>query len=373
MKKIFTFCVVMMAALNAAAIDYYGRAIANVDAPETGYVWVTIKGTSFSGEFTQMVADTSYDGKMGTWDHSYTATFYAKPADGYVFAGWYDTDNNLKSVSMDNYCKYEEKFSAKSRDANAPTEFIRNARFVKANADYVWGWVPEVATSGNYYMMNTAFSQANPSWFAEGSVATINPLAATLFTLDIVGNSTTISFQSGTETIYVSEAKGIANWSTNVATWTMDTKFDGYSFMMKGDADRYISMQNSLESVHYPKVANAINGQYTWYLISEAQMDAYAAYKEAEALLNGDLRQVQQDTLNAVLAENGYNSAYDFATRAANLKAVVALIEAGLPLDPEPTAIRQAADEQKAVKFVKNGKLYFRQGNRIYTADGKAL
>lgn len=99
---------------------------------QTGYTWITLKGTSFDGNFTKDVSDNSaYNEKksgLGSAPSSVnvTATMYAKPKDGYKFVGWYNnsscTGDALSTDGTNNY-KYETTVTAVKGNSNPARNF----------------------------------------------------------------------------------------------------------------------------------------------------------------------------------------------------------------------------------------------------------
>lgn len=99
----------------------------------TGYTWITLKGTSFDGSsFSQDVSDNSgYDEKFSGWGSApntqdVTATMYAKPKDGYEFIGWYDNEagtGTALSTSSNNNCYYSTTVKAAKGSGNPARNF----------------------------------------------------------------------------------------------------------------------------------------------------------------------------------------------------------------------------------------------------------
>ena len=114
---------------------------------QTGYTWITLKGTSFNGSFSQDVSDNSgYNEKHSkafasapsTWD--VTATMYAKPKDDYKFVGWYSNNTGsgtALSSSTSNNCKYETTVKADKGSGNPARNFYAIFAKFKSSATEV--------------------------------------------------------------------------------------------------------------------------------------------------------------------------------------------------------------------------------------------
>lgn len=99
----------------------------------TGYTWITLKGTSFDGSsFSQDVSDNSgYDEKFSGWGSApntqdVTATMYAKPKDDYKFIGWYNNEagtGTALSTSLNNNCYYSTTVKADKGSDNPARNF----------------------------------------------------------------------------------------------------------------------------------------------------------------------------------------------------------------------------------------------------------
>ena len=99
----------------------------------TGYTWITLKGTSFDGSsFSQDVSDNSgYDEKFSGWGSApntqdVTATMYAKPKDDYKFIGWYNNEAGIGtalSTSLNNNCYYSTTVMAAKGSGNPARNF----------------------------------------------------------------------------------------------------------------------------------------------------------------------------------------------------------------------------------------------------------
>lgn len=99
----------------------------------TGYTWITLKGTSFDGSsFSQDVSDNSgYDEKFSGWGSApdtqdVTATMYAKPKDDYKFIGWYNNEAGIGtalSTSLNNNCYYSTTVKADKGSGNPARNF----------------------------------------------------------------------------------------------------------------------------------------------------------------------------------------------------------------------------------------------------------
>lgn len=98
----------------------------------TGYTWITLKGTSFNGTFSKDVSDnSSYNEKNSGWGSApttwdVTATMYAKAKDDYKFVGWYSNDSGsgtALSTSTSNNCYYSTTVQAVRGNSNPPRNF----------------------------------------------------------------------------------------------------------------------------------------------------------------------------------------------------------------------------------------------------------
>lgn len=99
----------------------------------TGYTWITLKGTSFDGSsFSQDVSDNSgYNEKFSGWGSApstqdVTATMYAKPKDDYKFIGWYNNEagtGTALSTSLNNNCYYSTTVKADKGSGNPARNF----------------------------------------------------------------------------------------------------------------------------------------------------------------------------------------------------------------------------------------------------------
>lgn len=106
--------------------NYYCSADAYVKPTNTGYVWVTVNGTSFNGAFSQGDHDSSNHnakingGSLTNWSapntYGITAQFFAKATNGdYVFKGWYNNANGTGSpvsTSTTSNCSYSTTINA---------------------------------------------------------------------------------------------------------------------------------------------------------------------------------------------------------------------------------------------------------------------
>ena len=140
MKRFLRYLFVVAAMLMVVVGDvwgktWYGRIEAEASPQGKGYIWCTLKGTDFNGNFSSTTTDNSSNDKYN-WSSSatFTAEYYAKPIDGYKFIGWYDTNGTLKSSgnANDNYY-YKFDLTATSSDKNNPTTVKLYAYFVKYN------------------------------------------------------------------------------------------------------------------------------------------------------------------------------------------------------------------------------------------------
>ena len=144
MREFLRYLFVVAAMLMVVVGDvwgriYYGKAEAYSIPSGCGYIWVTIRGTSFSeASFSQTSYDYSSGSKSNLWvwysPEDFDAQYYAKPMTDYKFIGWYDENGNLKSASTSNNCSYKETFEASSNSESSPTTIKRYAYFVKYNA-----------------------------------------------------------------------------------------------------------------------------------------------------------------------------------------------------------------------------------------------
>lgn len=99
----------------------------------TGYTWITLKGTSFDGSsFSQDVRDNSgYNEKFSGFGSApstqdVTATMYAKPKDDYKFIGWYNNEagtGTALSTSLNNNCYYSTTVMAAKGSGNPARNF----------------------------------------------------------------------------------------------------------------------------------------------------------------------------------------------------------------------------------------------------------
>lgn len=98
----------------------------------TGYTWITLKGTSFNGAFSQDVTDnSSYNEKNSGWGSApstwdVTATMYAKAKDDYKFVGWYSNNSGsgtALSTSTSNNCYYSTTVQAVKGNSNPARNF----------------------------------------------------------------------------------------------------------------------------------------------------------------------------------------------------------------------------------------------------------
>ena len=112
---------------------YYGKAFSYSVESKTGYTWISMRGTTFDGKFTNDISDDSHqEGKYASAP-SFPCVFYAGPKDGYAFAGWYDNaecTGTPLSTSTANWCNYNEDLTATSTEENNPTTIHRYAKFV---------------------------------------------------------------------------------------------------------------------------------------------------------------------------------------------------------------------------------------------------
>ena len=133
-KYILTTLAILLATTPAWSATWYGKIEAEASPLSKGYIWCTLKGTSFDGNFSSTTTDNSANSKYN-WSSSatFTAEYYAKPMDNYKFIGWYDTNGSLKSTSTNNNCYYSFDLKATSKDENNPTTVKLYAYFVKYN------------------------------------------------------------------------------------------------------------------------------------------------------------------------------------------------------------------------------------------------
>ena len=140
MKRFLRYMFVITTILMVVVGDvwgktWYGRIEAESSPQGKGYIWCTLKGTDFNGNFSSTTTDNSSNNKYN-WSSSatFTAEYYAKPIDGYKFIGWYDTNGTLKSSgnANDNYY-YKFDLTATSSNENNPTTVKLYAYFVKYN------------------------------------------------------------------------------------------------------------------------------------------------------------------------------------------------------------------------------------------------
>ena len=134
LRYILTLVVILLTPPPAWAATWYGRIEAEASPLHKGYIWCTLKGTDFNGNFSSTTTDNSTNSDYN-WSSSatFTAEYYAKPIDNYKFIGWYDTNGNLKSASTNNNCYYSFDLKATSKDKNNPTTVKLYAYFVKYN------------------------------------------------------------------------------------------------------------------------------------------------------------------------------------------------------------------------------------------------
>lgn len=123
---------------SAWGATWYGHVDAYSSPSTKGYIWVTLKGSPFDGNFSNDVHDESSHDKYN-WSSSadFTAQFYAKPKDGYGFKGWFDnasgTGTNYSS-STSNNCSYSCTLTSKSKDKSNPANLVRYAVFAPSSA-----------------------------------------------------------------------------------------------------------------------------------------------------------------------------------------------------------------------------------------------
>ena len=134
LRYILTLVVILLTTTPAWAVTWYGRIEAEASPLHKGYIWCTLKGTDFDGNFSSTTTDNSTNDKYNLRSSAtFTAEYYAKPIDNYKFIGWYDTNGNLKSASTNNNCYYSFDLTATSKEKNNPTTVKLYAYFVKYN------------------------------------------------------------------------------------------------------------------------------------------------------------------------------------------------------------------------------------------------
>ena len=139
-------------------VAYYCSADAYVRPANTGYVWVTVKGSSFDGNFSQGEHDDSnhddaiwgggfFDGdKKAPSTYGITAQFYAKATNGdYNFKGWYNNANGTGSpvsTSTTSDCSYSTTINAtKSSPGPNLTLYAIYAKYKTATTEINFGEV----------------------------------------------------------------------------------------------------------------------------------------------------------------------------------------------------------------------------------------
>ena len=124
----------------------------------TGYTWITLKGTSFNGSFSQDVSDNSgYNEKHSGWGsapstYDVTATMYANPKEDYKFIGWYSNEagtGTALSTSTNNNCYYSTTVKANKGNGNPARNFYAIfAKFKPSTTEINFGDV--AYNSGTY-------------------------------------------------------------------------------------------------------------------------------------------------------------------------------------------------------------------------------
>ena len=82
LRYIFLLVVILLTTTPAWAAKWYGRIEAEASPLYKGYIWCTLKGTDFDGNFSSTTTDNSANSKYN-WSSSatFTAEYYAKPMD----------------------------------------------------------------------------------------------------------------------------------------------------------------------------------------------------------------------------------------------------------------------------------------------------
>ena len=227
MKRFLRYMFVITAILMVVVGDvwgktYYGKAEAYSIPSGCGYIWVTIKGTSFSeASFSQTSYDYSSDSKWNGWAwHSpedFDAQYYAKPMTDYKFIGWYDENGNLKSASTSNNCSYKETFEASSNSESSPTTIKRYAYFVKYNASATIVDFGEVAYNSGTKTKEFTVDCHNVGTWSALSYNTSSPFSVSIsnnkgddsnHTAKITVTLNTVKSGSFNETLKITTSKG---------------------------------------------------------------------------------------------------------------------------------------------------------------------
>ena len=146
------------------AAQYYCTADAYVRPANMGYVWVTVNGTSFDGNFSEGEHDkSSHDswhsgGGLSSWSspstYGITAQFYAKAENGdYKFKGWYNNGNGTGtavSTNTNSNCSYSQTINAtKSSPGPNLTLYAIYAKFKTATTQIDFGNVAYKSAAQN--------------------------------------------------------------------------------------------------------------------------------------------------------------------------------------------------------------------------------
>lgn len=232
-----------------------------------------------------------------------------------------------------------------------------------------WEWTPETPDAGNYYLLNSQYENQD-NFLKAVSVITTAPAEATLFTFAVNGQNVTITYDDGK---YVSQANGNQNWGTGTGTWKVvaanpvDDRGEGWKITSNVDNNRHIAIANTgtnKGNVEYIR-QNWGNYFYVWNYISAAQMDAYLAYTQLSEYVS--TRVVSDELKNeavATLSANGFDSEYDYATRLANLQAVIDEYDASVesltlvPLNNDENDYYATFSSEYAVEFAEDVTIY---------------
>ena len=224
MKRFLRYMFVITAILMVVVGDvwgktWYGRIEAEASPQGKGYIWCTLKGTDFNGNFSSTTTDNSSNDKYN-WSSSatFTAEYYAKPIDGYKFIGWYDTNGTLKSSgnANDNYY-YKFDLTATSSDENNPTTVKLYAYFVKYNPSATTVDFGEVAYNSGTRTKEFTVDCHNVGTWSALSYNTSSPFSVSIsnnkgddsnHTAKITVTLNTVKSGSFNETLKITTSKG---------------------------------------------------------------------------------------------------------------------------------------------------------------------
>ncbi|MBR3648563.1 MAG: hypothetical protein IKN59_09310 [Paludibacteraceae bacterium] len=194
----------------------------------------------------------------------------------------------------------------------------------------------ETPAAGWYYLYNTDYgfvygsvNKVNTSGDARYFKTTPDPKEATCFYIS-AATSGNIGFYNGNTMVYMITNAQPASSGASPYYYKIGDATNGYyitiysddSFSDKNDnGKRYFNAEGKYSTCNFPK-GNSGN-KNKWLFISQAQMEAYEAYKSVLALRNGSINSSVKAQLTTALIANDFPNSTSYSSIASNLNGML--------------------------------------------------